>query len=240
MKLLNSKLFILIFVSLAPLASYAAPKYCDHQKLKLRIPGARVNIGYFEAYDPQGAVIFVQGPEMSYAKSKSLLQNFCRKGFIVAAFDIKKKRPSTQDYSLVIQHIARQTQSARPKKQIIYGRSRGAEYAVRVFSHSDTWARPRLVLENPILSKNAERLLLNIPVENKIIFGCQFDRRINPRRLAIREASATFFPSTKKCGHRMSANAEAQEPLVEFIEADWGMKAGAESWYWTRYHTTGS
>jgi pimeloyl-ACP methyl ester carboxylesterase len=199
-------------------------------------------IGYFQTVDPQGTLVFINGPEKSYLKSRSLIRNFCKHGFTVIAFDVHTRTvagPAARDAHVIAlsakvaeKIIARVKQLKWQSPLVVYGWSKGAPAAIRVVKRQPSLFS-KLILENPSLNSRDAILINHLPSRIPRIFVCPTDGKVSFRDLKLAGNATILTPAHAACGHQMSAYAEAQDPMVDFVESDFA-GISTQNWYWAR------
>jgi predicted esterase len=191
------------------------------------------NVAYFQAVDPQGAALFVLGPQRSYEGSLSFIKKFCHLGFSVAAFDLVGRHITKQDFVSTALKVAARLHQAQPHLHLIsYGWSKGASVAVHVAaSHKRLFSK--IILENPKLDSQNLSEIRSLPGRMTRIFQCRVDLP-RLRRANLSSHAELFIPAHgAACSHQLSAVPAAQGPMLDSIEGDF---AGFQSysWYFSR------
>ncbi|MDZ4677434.1 MAG: alpha/beta hydrolase [Oligoflexia bacterium] len=180
----------------------------------------------FQALASQGTLVFIQGPEASYKSSTELIENFCRHGFSVYAFDLKGKKLKEADYLGATQKIAMRIKRTQPHLPIlVYGWSKGANTAAH-YAFQNRKLVKRLIFENPRFTSKALDYLSSYPGTKTRIFACS--QKNLPRRALL------LVPANSmKCTRHLTNNPGAIDPLVEFVESDFA-GVNADTWFWKK------
>jgi alpha-beta hydrolase superfamily lysophospholipase len=212
--------------------SEAAATVCQPQKFTMNL-NSRVSIraANFPAIASQGTLVFIQGPEASYKSSSQLIENFCRHGFSVYAFDLKSSgsksgKITESDYMKSTEKIVIRIKRTKPNLPIlVYGWSKGARTASRYAQKNHKLVK-RLILESPKFDSQSLKHFSNYPAYRTRIFACT--KKDLPHRALV------LVPAHKmKCGGHLTAHPETITPLTDFIESDFA-GVNTESWFWKK------
>jgi pimeloyl-ACP methyl ester carboxylesterase len=216
-------IIVSVITCFVPQAGASLPRVCAEQGYQFQVrKNVLAKVGYMSANAPQGAVLYIQGPEESYKASRELLASLCTRGFSVVAFDLYGKNVRPKDYLSAAKSI--RTRISKLKlKTVLYGWGEGAVTAAE-FARREPRKFTRIILENPAAHSGSRRAFSALPRNRTRIFTC----KTGPPGL---KGLLLTAPPDAPCRPHLSAIPEAFNPLLEFIETDFS-GVPASSWYW--------
>jgi alpha-beta hydrolase superfamily lysophospholipase len=180
-----------------------------------------VSTNFYSSVSTRGVLIFIAGPEAKFQSSAEYLEELCKRGFSIAAFNLKGKKVRPKDYLWAARFVTHHVQMSFPHLLIsLYGWSKGAEVAVQLASLSHVKFQ-NIILDSPTLKPAFQSVISTGQIRNVKIFACSTDRR-EPHRLLKKMSygAKVFVTNHEECSHRLATSPEVEHKLVDFIETD--------------------
>jgi predicted esterase len=213
---------ILLLSSFFAQMSFAKDQVCSPTKFSYKLnKRVTVKTDYYPAFDPQGAVVFIEGPEGKYQSARSFVNNLCQRGFSIAAFNLEGKDLKPRDYLRAADYVTKKLKKAAPRTPLIaYGWSKGAGVAVDLVQRHSRKFR-RVILESPVLTSTQTYELMHQNKRLTRVFACAQDSLESLKLLKkYSKRTKVFLTQSESCSHHLATSGEVKGPLVDFIEGD--------------------
>jgi hypothetical protein len=166
----------------------------------------------------------------------------CRRGFSVVAFDLAGKHLTAKDHLNAARMITLRFRENLPNLALLaYGFAEGSQTTLDLI-HRNPGLFKRVVFESPSFSRS-DALILSHMKENKVtrVFACGQESKEKTKELKVlsRSPAQVLVSQGSSCKQVLSRSADAQTPLLDFIEGDF---AGFphEDPYWMSVQAEGS